>query len=369
VPPSGNRRRVPADPGAAHAAGLDGGGRAHHRRRVSDASIAITDADGFFEDLLATVTRAAEQTLPGQRGGAATTPQAVVRELERMIDDPTKRIALRRLVEEQSQSLAKALEGQVFSVTGNQPTPTDTTLSERMRAYELVSANAVAMMAAAADFFTDPSQVPLLVELLHNSVEGGVTGGYTAYINLRLYPALLLLYSGGMGALRGERYQTLVSLWYAKVPSGAGGPDDEAARILRPSHIIDPSAAQSLLPTPRLLSPMSEYLYVILREPLRAIVLADGVYELLFDSFEFLTAMVSADLTRDGYAPAVHVGRFGWKARSVSRSYVGTAVRQEIAAAGAEWPLLTAGGFGGELSRAVAALDVVDGVVSRFPWH
>lgn len=336
------------------------------RRAVA---IPIADANGFFEDMLATVTRAAEQTLPGQREHAATTPQAVVRQVERMVDDPTKRVALRKLVEDQSQSLATALATQDLPVSTSHAAPTVTSLGERMRAYELASANAVALMAAAADYFADDAQVALLVELLQNSVPREVAGGFTAYIDLRLYPSLLLLYAGGMGALRAGRYKTLVNLWYAKVATASGEPDQEAVRVLRPSRVVAAEAAQSLLPTPRLLTPVSEYLFVTLREPMRATVLADAVYETVFDTYEFLSAMVAADLAREGYAPQPHIGRFGWKARSLEQSYVGTAIRQDIAAAGTEWPLLSAGAFDGDLRRAIAALDLVDGRVRQLPWH
>jgi hypothetical protein len=131
------------------------------RRAVA---IPITDAEGFFEDRLATVTRAADQTLPGQRGGTATTPQALVKEIERMVDDPTKRLALRRLIEEQSESLAKALGDQAFPVTNSQSVPTTSTVAERMHAYEVVSANAVTIMASSADYFADNSQVNICCE-------------------------------------------------------------------------------------------------------------------------------------------------------------------------------------------------------------
>lgn len=331
--------------------------------------IPIADADTFFDDLAATIRRITETTLPGQAAGRATTPQALVRELERMADDPTKRLALRRLLDEQAQALADAIEGTGFTTATSQPQPTEATLAERMKAYEELSASALALMAAGADYLASPSQIGNLIALIRSVSRHDVVGGYTAYISLRSYPALLLLYAGGMGALRSNNYDTAYRLWMTRVSPVDGGPEDRPAVVeLRPGKVIDAAVAQSMLETKRLVTPVSEYLFKVLREPLRNIVRADVDYDLLFDRFEFLSAMLSVDATREGYTPSFHIGRFGWKPRSSTQTYVGKLIEQEIKDQQAAWPLLMAGGFDRDPARALAALETVNKTVSRLPW-
>jgi len=131
---------------------------------------------------------------------------------------------------------------------------------------------------------------------------------------------------------------------------------------------------QKLLPnmesqfTPLQFTPLSSHLYEILRDPLGDILPQETHYQECFDRFEYLFALVHADMFNEKYnnlwAP---IGCFGWRNRTIPDKRImkkiqlefekstqtttvisgGTPITQEDSV----WPPLKAGLFGGDIQR------------------
>jgi hypothetical protein len=115
--------------------------------------------------------------------------------------------------------------------------------------------------------------------------------------NLRLYPALLLLYGGGIASIAAKKYDMFSSLLH--IPRIISLYDGETipAERLNIYSVIDYEHSQKLLPSVgRLYTPLSDHLYEILRGPFREILPQDIRYQECFDRFEYLFALVHADL-------------------------------------------------------------------------
>lgn len=334
--------------------------------------IAIKDADAFFVDLEATVRSLEERTQTGIAHGPTTmTPQAVGREVEHLVDRPQERARLRRLMLGQAEALSAATSDDQFPVSGMAAQSiTHGTIAERMTAYERLAANAVAAVATGAYYFDTEEQVDWLCSMISRLADCPLRDGMTVYLNLRRYPALLLLYAGGVSALAARHYETLVRIWLLNVRDYNRDRDVALVSALRPGAVLEGDIARRLpmLPNDRLYTPLSEHLFTILREPLRDAAPLDAEYDRLFDRYEFLAAMINADLSRDDYGPSFHVGRFGWKLRNPGNWQVAAALSDELETDGTNWPPVRAGAFGKDIERARIALKAVREATGRLPW-
>ena len=126
---------------------------------------------------------------------------------------------------------------------------------------------------------------------------------------------------------------------------------DNAAQIL----MSDPDA-----PETRYKTPLSQYLFSVLRPVFTELVPAEQEYTDAFDRFEHLVSLVQYDLDQF-YA----LGCFVWRDRRQFFAMVG----KEIEAARDRWPPLSAGLFGGSLDRLLEAKQAVDAEAERRRWR
>jgi hypothetical protein len=137
-----------------------------------------------------------------------------------------------------------------------------------------------------------------------------------------LYPALVLLYAAGLSAVAAENYANLAALLGTRLRWERREREAEAALILADASITRHDVWRHLSGREREFTPLSNYLWEVLREPLRACLPDDADYEETFDWFEYLLALAHCDLRmkanpKDVWGP---VGRFGWRvAHGLSR--------------------------------------------------
>ena len=110
-------------------------------------------------------------------------------------------------------------------------------------------------------------------------------------------------------------------------------------------------------------TPGSSLLHCILREPLRPMVPDDEDYTETFDKAEVLLALLTADAeaNTEGYIPSPYYGAFTWRHH---RTHIKQATFEqrfidEALSSGSAWPPLTAGLFGGDVSRFRSAAKTV----------
>lgn len=175
-------------------------------------------------------------------------------------------------------------------------------------------------------------------------------GGSTLLIALRRYPALLALYAGGVAAVACERWQILKTLLReSRIRSRRGDLlGQPAATELYPQAILD-SAKGSMVLTPgeQTHTPLSNHIFQVLREPLRAQVPSDDEYAEFFDQFEYLAALVYVDIhhASDQSRRWFPMGRFAWRDRWNGLPGMINRVENESKQSGNEWRGVTSGLF------------------------
>jgi hypothetical protein len=178
--------------------------------------------------------------------------------------------------------------------------------------------------------------------------------GYKIYLNLRMYPALLLVYTGGIAAVAARNYGNLATLVVRAIGHIPFQKEAPLGHVLTPESILDRDVAHNLLQAENRYTPVNDYLYSALRESLRGLIPRETDYEQYFDRFEYLFALISGDLYEkiESYT-AWSVGSFLWRDRDhfgSKESVLGDLYR-EIENKGQDWPGFKAGLFDSLLER------------------
>jgi hypothetical protein len=198
----------------------------------------------------------------------------------------------------------------------------------------------------------------------------GAEAGNTGWLALRWYPALLVLYAGGIAAVAAERYDNLRELMLCGVP-GAGGTGTLERPFVRvvTGGFDDVAKAFNLLPDhDRQHVPKSEYLYKLLRPLLDDLLFLDSDYEAAFDRFESLYALEHAhQYEAEGRRCWGPIGRFGWKMLRGHDSPL-AALASEAERQGATWPPVAAGLFAGSIERFKDVAKAMGELTSRLGW-
>lgn len=189
---------------------------------------------------------------------------------------------------------------------------------------------------------------------------------YPGWAKLRYYPALQLLYSGGVAALAGGQYETLRRLLY--------DPKIKEHGDLRPSPMIDRvhcalfDQALSNTIAPRVISNLvlpwrmrgKDWFWVTLKKYIPN----EDRRTSLFLEFEYLFGLVHTDTHLQ--TPYPHL--WGPKG-SIRRDYDGNhldAIREKIDTQGASWEPLKAGLFGGSIERLTKAKEQFELTFQRY---
>jgi hypothetical protein len=128
--------------------------------------------------------------------------------------------------------------------------------------------------------------------VLSERTQSGRTDNW-AWNNLRYYPATLALYAGGIASMAAGHWRILVALLMQPIRRF----DPQPAIIeLNSQAIMDAAVQREALGNVNVLTPLSERIFRVLRTPLRDLFADEAAYEPMFDQFEYLIAMVVADV-------------------------------------------------------------------------
>jgi hypothetical protein len=219
----------------------------------------------------------------------------------------------------------------------------------RLAAYEVLTEDLARAAALTAYWVktTDDRLVPGIVARLANAMDR--TAGQQPYLDLVRYPSLLVLYGGGLGAVIGRREEQLAGLLAS--PTIRERQEWQAiAVVVSGPAVIEHRIGRTLPGLERHHTPASDHLLEITGPWLQELESDQESFERWFDRWEFLDGLVAFDLSRQGrrggWGP---VGGFSWRAERGNP--VDAEIGQEITSAGANWPLLRSGLFGGDAAR------------------
>ncbi len=159
--------------------------------------IRIEDADTFFTSIQQYVESIEEFSRPHP-----LSVEAAVASLKRYISEPRYRIQLSDLVDETVGRIIEATSGDDFSANG--PTLTTESVTARVRRYETACSILLAT-AAVGGFWVDKDHYGVWQRALQRLASNTSDSGYALWLELRRYPATLLLYTLGLGAVGSDR--------------------------------------------------------------------------------------------------------------------------------------------------------------------
>jgi hypothetical protein len=318
--------------------------------QLRDAQVMpIADADSFFVDLAEKV-----RSLSAIDAVHPLAAPVAVATLKRYITDPQRRIDLSDLVTGECERVAAGIADAVMPVQR-----TDTPYATaRVMKYEALTSVLRELIATGCYWGTD-EQAALWASCVYRLGNRPQIGGSLAMITLRRYPALVVIYAGGIAAFAGRRYGALRALLDVRTNTERG----EAFLVVQadPCWVLEKPAANAVFGMSNLSTPTSEHLATLMRETVRPFVPDDERYEDLFDQFEFLLACVRYDLMAASSWPHITPARFWWRNTMYQRqlSPAVSAFLAEAKEAGTGWAPLQAGLFGGDVARFENASKVV----------
>jgi hypothetical protein len=314
--------------------------------------VGIADADSFLSDLAQNVAALArvERSHP-------LSIQVAVERLKRDLGDPTRRIAVHDLVMEQVEHVFAQLGSGDLSLGEGW---SDHEFRRRVERYEAMTEPLLPLVVTGCRWGEKGHEETWVaaIERLGTPLQAG---GVEVYLRLRSYPALQVLYAAGIAAFVSGRYEVLTAL--LTEPTHASAAEQEPLLLrLHPDAVMRADVA-NLLHRQKLYTPVSDRLFTALRNPLRPYLPDDIRYERAFDRFEYLMALVHADLGEKRGFGGGWAGRFSWKDWGEIRAIMGE-FDKEIVQEGASSKFLNAGLFDGSPERARGVKERFDAKIT-----
>ncbi|NUU19898.1 MAG: hypothetical protein HOV68_00020, partial [Streptomycetaceae bacterium] len=316
-------------------------------------------ADAFFPGLLARVEALQHLTEP------APSRELSVARLKRALPDPVRRIDLHELVDAEAMRVVARL-----SDGGRYPPGERVAGAEAYRTtlerYQTDCDTLLHLLAVGAFHDEAGAHARVWVRTLHRLLNVGGNGGPGP--ELHRYPALLALSAAGCAAVLAGQDDLLGRLLLEPTvaepgPSarGAAGEARPAVLALRPDDVLgDGGLLNALAGEPHPPSRVQMAHSTWLRERLRDVLAepaadSERAVTEAFDRFEYLTALLHADLSET----PVTLGEFTLPDRWDGEGRLRVAAHVQ-AGFSEGWPMLRSGAFGGEIQRAHTAAAVVD---------
>jgi hypothetical protein len=298
-------------------------------------------------------------------------PLDLAQSIKRLLADSSQRIRLHDTVVMQIRHVLAATNEEEFPVQTRDVTPEE--VAERLEKYEAAMANMIVTMLCLSHW-AEGQQTHLIEKCISRLTDHfEATSGRTIWLNLRWYPAMLLLYAGGLGSLAAQKYDNLATALLSRI-SSLMEPDREESAVLvigKAGLELTRTDAFKLLPGhEKQYVPRSEYLYKELQPLVDDVLFLGKSYESLFDRYEVLQALVYADLheseARRIWGP---IGRFGWKyAGTEGELNPFTRIIAEAARQKEKWPPLQVGLFRGSYERFSEVATAYEGLLKGLNW-
>ena len=201
--------------------------------------IRIADSDSFFHNIQQSVDSIEEFSRPHP-----LSVEASIASLKRYIADPISRIQLFDLIDETIARILDATSGEAFSVQAN-PRSDGASITDRVRRYE-AACSVLLAMAPVAGYWAEDEHCQVWQRALQRLGSKPRNSGNVVWLDLQRYPATLLLYALGIGAVEAKKYCLLRGLldtrFYREHQE-----DQTAAEILPPFCLFSHSANPMLL--------------------------------------------------------------------------------------------------------------------------
>jgi hypothetical protein len=249
-----------------------------------------------------------DEVVDGETEESADRTPSAVDLLKQYLGD-AKPIAVFDLVKRHLDAFVSATNKEELPFVFPEGADYDAYLKERATAYE-TAAEALLSIYANLCAWARPESMDTIIRVVERlGTLPNPVGVHNPILHrFQVYPALLMIYAGGIGALSKGRWDVLANL-FARPMTPRYGYTVKASSALYPDYILEYSHQKKVFGD--LFVPMNDHLYQVLQETFRPM-LTDDEYESLFNQFDFLYCLVvSYYLSEEGYKGAVP-GRYVW---------------------------------------------------------
>lgn len=290
-------------------------------------------------------------------------------EIKELLADSSKRIKLHDFVSDMTEELIHATSMEHF--------PTDTPwtneeFQQRLVRYEEATIGLREATAIIAFWGEDYNRQTLVLHLVKIVGSLGHTSGSSGWTGLRWYPALLLLYSGGIAAVAGQKYKNLRDLLGEAVQHSHRSDERTPLAIAIVEGLSNLRDVFNRIPgLEKRRTARSDHLFGVLQENLKGLMLNEADYEHHFDRFEVFLALEHAHLSSrvGGARMWGPLGRFSWKFHQGDGGGPLGAVIQEAESEGENWAPINEGLFGGSLNRFREVAGAYSKSIAKLGWH
>ena len=245
-------------------------------------TVEIQDADSFFVNVQDLVQSISEVQRPHPLSS-----QVAVASLKRYLADNRYRIRLSDLVTGVVDRAWEATSPAAFPVSG----PVDhESATRRVRSYDAVCST-LAAIATVGAAWADAPHYRLWCQALERLGAERSTGGTVFWLELARYPAVLLFYSLGLGAVSMERLGFLAEMLTTRLAS-RDQKKRPAVQVLPPFCLFGAGGRvmQMLEGMKDRNTPLNDWIHTVLRSHTEGVVPNDQ-YDVCFDRFEILVAL------------------------------------------------------------------------------
>jgi uncharacterized caspase-like protein len=275
---------------------------------------------------------------------------ALVDRVKDYISEPRYRIRLDDLVASEIRAASYEIREDQFPL--QTATVTSDDIVQRLRRYESVLSRLMAVTILLGRWGTVEHQ-PLIERIVARLADGTEPrSGKTAWLGLRWYPIMLLLYSGGVAALSVNNYATLLTMLTTRLHGSNTGEKSQPAIVSTVDGILEVDRLDLFKTLPgfeKYYVPRSEYLFKTLQPELEDLLFLGNGYEGLFDHFEIFYALTYLDFREEKSYVWAPPGRFGWKGRYGRGPY--SEMVKEAKQYGNAWGPISAGLFSRSVER------------------
>lgn len=335
----------------------------------SGKTIEIKNADDFFEDINEKLL-----SLEDVEVSHPVSAKLAVSTVKRYLSDRDKyRIKLYDLITKESLDVHERIASDEFTAEGQQLVNED--FLRRISKYESIIRILQSTLVTTV-YWGDEGHVDLIKSTVERVADVEQGSGLTVYNNLKLYPALLLLYGIGISAIASKNYPILKALLIDATHTNNYGRQNLIFPV-KPYEVISVDNANKILigDGQKYHTPMSDYLRKLLKSELKDFINGDKEFDRAFDVFEYLLCLAHADLRekavrddgfREWWGP---IGRFGWKMKSTHKADnpIDDFCKM-IEADGNNSSVLKSGLFDGSIERFKEVKEGVDKYINGLSW-
>lgn len=278
--------------------------------------------------------------------------------IKSLISDPKNRIELHELVHKETERLHDL----IANMNPNNNGEAAKKAKSWMEQIEVESKTLQELFAYGCYFGTD-EQANIWSRSLNRLGSLVHMNGLTAMVNLQLYPAMLVLYTGGVSAVAAGNGASLKALLTASYQE----PHNESGLLVSRTNswLIDANQANAILELDRRKTPLSDHVHDVIASNYPDTLIVKDNFAVEYDRWEVLIGMTVAHHLKDRPSgPWAPVGRFAWRRSSNGKSGLEITL-EEIDEQKLDWPPLKASLFSGSVEDAKSAHEHVTSIAGR----